>query len=132
LPRSALIKLSIHYHLSRGGDTWVITVNPRHRDFYTKALGFAPLGASGTSRTYAAVLEHPAEAYYLDVELLKSRAPKTYCEIFDDPPPGEALVAPRMLPQMVRYLQSQSTAASAEKIRETCNFDKYFRNPRRW
>jgi hypothetical protein len=128
----ALIKLSIHYHLSRGGDTWVITVNPRHRDFYTKALGFAPLGALGTARTYAAVLDHPAEAYYMDLELLKSQAPKTYREIFDDPPPAEALVAPRMLPQIVRYLQSQSSTASAEKIRETFKFDRYFSNPRRW
>jgi hypothetical protein len=124
-----MIKLMMHYHLSRGGDTWVITVNPRHRDFYTKALGYAPLGPA---RTYSAVLDHPAEGYYSDVELLKTQAPKMYHEIFGDPPPGEALVAPRMLPQIVRYLQSQSSDTSAEKIRETFNFDKYFSNPRRW
>jgi hypothetical protein len=125
----ALIKLSIHYHLSRGGDTWVITVNPRHRDFYTKGLGFVELGPP---RSYAAVLDQPAEAYYMDIELLKAQAPKMYHEVFDDPPPAEALVAPRMLPHMVRYLGARSSAASAEKIRETFNFDKYFSNPRRW
>jgi hypothetical protein len=125
----ALIKLSIHYHINHGGDTWVITVNPRHRDFYTKGLGFAPLGPP---RSYAAVLDHPAEAYYMNEELLKSQAPKMYHEVFDDPPPGEALVAPRMPPQIVRYLGARSSAASAEKIRETFNFEKYFSNPRRW
>jgi hypothetical protein len=112
----ALIKLSFNYHISRGGDTWVITVNPRHRDFYTKAMGFAPLGPP---RTYSAVLDHPAEAYYVDEELMKVRAPKMYHEIFDDPPPAEALVAPRMLPHLVRYLGEQSSAASAQTIRGT-------------
>jgi hypothetical protein len=63
---------------------------------------------------------------------LKAQAPKMYHEIFDDPPPGEALVAPRMQPQIVRYLAARSSAASAEKIRETFNFEKYFSNPRRW
>jgi len=124
-----LIKLLIHYHMSRGGDTWVITVNPRHRDFYTKAMGFATLGPP---RTYSAVEGHPAEAYYLDVELLKGKAPKMHREIFGEPVPGEVLIANKMLPHLVRYLGGQSSEASARMIRETFNFDKYFMNPRRW
>ena len=29
---------------SREGDSWVIAINPRHRNFYLKVLGFVPLG----------------------------------------------------------------------------------------
>jgi hypothetical protein len=124
-----LIKLSFNYHVSRGGDTWVITINPRHRDFYTKAMGFTELGPP---RSYSAVLDHPAEAYYLDVELLKTHGPKMYQDIFGAPPPGEALVATPMLPHLVRFLSAQSSADSAQKIHDTFNFDRYFTNPRRW
>jgi len=125
----SLIKMSIQYHMSRGGDTWVITVNPRHRDFYSKAMGFAPLGPP---RSYSAVLDHPAEAYYLDIPLLKNRAPKMYEEILGEALPGEALVAPKMLSHLVRYLGNQSSQASAGTIPETFNLDGYFNNPRRW
>jgi hypothetical protein len=124
-----LIKLSIHYHMSRGGDTWVITVNPRHRDFYTRGLGFAALGPP---RTYSAVLDHPAEAYYMDIPLLEAQGPKMHREIFGEPVPAEALVAPPMLPHLVRYLGTQTSEASAQKIRETFDFDAYFKNRRRW
>ena len=58
-----MIRLMMQYHVSHGGDTWVITVNPRHRDFYSKAMGFVPLGPP---RPYADVQDHPAEAYMLD------------------------------------------------------------------
>ena len=47
-----MIKLMMQYHVSHGGDTWVITVNPRHRDFYTRAMGYTALGPP---RRYAAV-----------------------------------------------------------------------------
>ena len=40
----AMIRLGMQYHASRGGDTFVITVNPRHRSFYQKVLGFESLG----------------------------------------------------------------------------------------
>ena len=123
-----LIKLGIHYHMSRGGDTWVITVNPRHRDFYTKAL----VRALGPPRSYAAVLDHPAEAYYLDVALMKAQTPKMHQEIFTDPPPAEASGPPGCCPHLVRYLGGHASEASAQKIRETFNFDRYFINPRRW
>src|SRR5947208_2344364 len=48
----AMIRMMFQHHVSHGGDTWVITVNPRHRDFYTKGMGFVPLGPP---RTYSSV-----------------------------------------------------------------------------
>jgi hypothetical protein len=124
-----LIKLMMQYHVSHGGDTWVIAVNPRHRDFYTKAMGYVSLGPP---RTYPNVQDAPAEGYMLDVELMKARVPKMYQQIFGEWLPGEALVAPKMLPHMVRYLGNQTSQTSGQKIREVINFDKFFRTPRRW
>jgi hypothetical protein len=124
-----MIKLMMQYHVSHGGDTWVITVNPRHRDFYLKAMGFVSLGPP---RLYPEVQDHPAEAYMLDVELMKANAPKMYDRIFGEPLPGDALVAPTMLPHMVRYLGSQTSKTAGEAIREVFDFDTVFRTPRRW
>ena len=125
----ALIKLMMQYHVSHGGDTWVITVNPRHRDFYTKAMGYVSLGPA---RTYPNVQDHPAEGYMLDQELMKVRAPRFHEQTFGEWLPGEALVAPKMLKHMVRYLGSQTNKTSGQKIREVISFDKFFTTPRRW
>jgi hypothetical protein len=124
-----LIKLGMHYHLSQGGDTWVITVNPRHRDFYIKAMGFVPLGPP---RTYSSVQDHPAEGYWFDTELLRESAPKMHREVFGEAPPGEALFAPKMLPHLIRYLGGQSTPAARQTIREVFDCEKFFASPRRW
>ena len=89
----ALIRLCMQYHLSQGGDTWVITVNPRHRDFYTKAMGFVPLGPP---RTYSSVQNHPAEGYWFDVETCCARsAPKMYGEIFGECAPRRGADRPQ-------------------------------------
>jgi len=125
----ALIKLGMHYHLSQGGDTWVITVNPRHRDFYTKAMGFVPLGPP---RTYSSVQNHPAEGYWFDADLLRETSPKMYGEIFDESLPGEALVAPKMLSHVIRYLSDRSSTAARKTIREVFDQDEFFASPRRW
>jgi hypothetical protein len=124
-----MIKLMMHYHVGHGGDTWVITVNPRHRDFYTKGMGYVSLGPP---RLYPDVQDHPAEAYMLDVGLMKANAPKMYQQVFGQPLPGDALVAPKMLPHLVRYLGSQTSQSSGEAIRAVFDFDTYFRTPRRW
>src|SRR5262249_50763176 len=39
-----LIQLAWQHHVGHGGDTAVITVNPRHRAFFTKGLGLSPFG----------------------------------------------------------------------------------------
>jgi hypothetical protein len=125
----ALIKMCMQYHLSQGGDTWVITVNPRHRDFYTKAMGFVPIGPP---RTYSSVQNHPAEGYWFDADLLRESSPKMYGEIFDEALPGEALIAPKMLSHVVRYLGDRSTKDARETIREVFDQDEFFASPRRW
>jgi len=125
----ALIRLVMQYHATHGGDTWVVTVNPKHRDFYTKVLGFTPLGPS---RPYGAVEGAPAEGYILDVQLMQASAPKMYAQIFGEWLPGDALVAPKMLPHMVRYLGGQSSKEAHQTIREVFNLDRYFSSPRRW
>jgi hypothetical protein len=125
----AIIRLMKQYHVSHGGDTWVITVNPRHRDFYCKALGYVPLGPP---RAYAAVEDHPAEAYMVDAKLMRANAPKMHDEVFGESLPGDALVAPKMLPHLVRYLASQTSESSGQRIREVFNFDEFFNSPRRW
>ena len=87
---SSMIRLVCQYHVRHGGDSWVITVNPRHRAFYCKVLGFVPLGPC---RSYSAVGDHPAEAFLLDMGLLRNNAPEKFQEIF-----GEALPRPILTP----------------------------------
>jgi len=125
----ALIRLMFQYHVSHGGDTWVITVNPRHRDFYTKGMGFVPLGPP---KVYSTVQNHPAEGYWVDVDHMRRTAPKMHQEIFGEWLPGEALGAPRMLPHMIRYLGDQSTQDAKKTIREVLDCEEFFASPRRW
>ena len=125
-----IIKLATQYHMSQGGDTWVITVNPRHRDFYTKSMAFTPLGPP---RTYSSVQNHPAEGYWTDIERLKAMATEKYVRLFfQEPIPGDAMVAPRMLSHLIRYLGDQSTPAARQTIREVFDCDEFFASPRRW
>ena len=91
---TTFIKIAMHYHVRQGGDTWVITINPRHRNFYQKVLGFTPLGPQ---RSYPSVQGHPAKAYLLDVERMSQRP--------EDAPDDLRRVAPRpgsLPPAMVR------------------------------
>jgi hypothetical protein len=57
-----LNKIMMQYHVSHGGDTFVIVVNPRHSDFYRKAMGYVPL-AEGSPRSYPNVQDAPAEGF---------------------------------------------------------------------
>ncbi len=125
----AMIRLLMQYHLSHGGDTWVITVNPRHRDFYNRRMGFIPLGPA---RTYSSVQDHPAEGYWLDLDLMRQAAPRMHREVFGEWLPGAALAAPRMLPHVVKYLGDRSTQDARDTIREVMDLDEFFASPRRW
>jgi hypothetical protein len=111
----ALIRLAMQYHVSRGGDSWVITVHPRHRTFYQKVVGFVPLGSC---RAYPAVQDHPAEAYLLDVEGMKVQAPEMHRDVFGEPLPEHVLAAPGWSPEWVRYFGSRSSRADREAIEE--------------
>jgi hypothetical protein len=75
----AMIKLAVQYHTRRGGDTWVIAIDPHYRNFYQKVLGFAPMGSP---RSRASVQGHAAEVYMLDTQLMRDRAAKMYAEVF--------------------------------------------------
>ncbi len=85
---AALIKLAIQTHLRRGGDSWVITINPRHRGFYRRAMGFVPIGPR---RPHPSVRAHPAEPFLLDAELIAARAPDGHRDFFIEALPEAVL-----------------------------------------
>jgi hypothetical protein len=124
-----LIKLSMQYHTSQGGDSYAIAVNPRHRKFYTKIIGFAPLGPL---RTYAAVQDHPAEAFYLDNQLQKINTPDTYQFMFGEPVPHDALIAPKMPRSLIRQFGRQSIHCNPEEIERILDFTDEYGSTRRW
>lgn len=125
----AMSRLLFQYHLTHGGDTLVITVNPHHSKYYTKTMGYQPLGPQ---RSYPEVQGHPAEAYLLDAELAKLHAPKTHAAIFSEWVPGAALVSRPIQPHLVRFLSDDASDRAREKIKQTFDLDSYFRSPRRW
>ena len=114
-----LIKVAMQYHRNHGGDTPVIAVNPRHRQFYTKMLGFQPLGPR---RSYAAVQDAPAEALWVDYDLLKANAPKMYEEIFGEDVPWETLFAPKMPRHLIRQFSRQSNLCNPDQIEDILSF----------
>jgi hypothetical protein len=108
-----LIKVGMQYHVRQGGDSWVIAVNPRHRVFYQKVLGFVPLGPR---RAYPSVQGHPAEAYVSGVDLLKTHAPEMSREVLGEQLPGSVLRSPRWSPTRVQYFGKRSTQADGGSI----------------
>lgn len=103
---SALSRLMAQYHLYHGGDTWVITVNPRHRVYYCKTYGYMPLGPR---RSYHAVRGHPAEAFWVDEHLMKAAAPKMHEAIYERPLPREFLQPVRMPVELIRAMAAESS-----------------------
>lgn len=125
----SLIRLGMQYHTSRGGDTYVITVNPRHKSFYQKVLGFQPLGPC---RSYAAVQDAPAEAFWLDNETLKADAPKMHEEIFGEDLPRQALIAPPLPRRLAQEFAEATNPAERDTIHEAVRFVSTFGSARRW
>jgi hypothetical protein len=125
----ALIRLGMQYHVSRGGDSWVITVHPRHRNFYQKVVGFVPLGSC---RAYPAVQGHPAEAYILDAKLMKVHAPEMHRDVFGEPLPEHVLAAPGWSPEWVRYFGSRSSQADRDAIEEVLHVVQHSGSLRHW
>jgi hypothetical protein len=112
---TTLIKLLQQYHVSRGGDSWVITVNPRHRNFYCKVLGFQQLGAC---KPYAAVGDAPAEAYLLDRDLMRANAPRVYENTFGEWLPSSVLTGVSLPRPFIRYFGSASSQTDESQIGE--------------
>jgi hypothetical protein len=124
-----LIRAAMQYAVRQGSDTWLITVNPRHRNFYCKAMGFVPFGPC---RACPSVRDHPAEAYLLDDGLMQSRAPRMYEQIFGKPLPGAVWDLPPLTPSLVRHFAGQSSQTDRQSIEQILTFVERFGNPRRW
>jgi hypothetical protein len=112
---SALIRLVCQYHVWNGGDSWVITVNPRHSSFYRRVLGFVPIGPC---RTYSAVGDHPAEAFLLDVDIMRESVPKKHGEIFGEGLPWSVLTPKSRPADHAVYFGSRSTQVDRETVLE--------------
>jgi hypothetical protein len=126
---TAMIRLMKQYHVSRGGDTWVITVNPRHRNFYCKVLGYRALGSR---KPYAAVGDAPAEAYVLDRDLMRANAPRSYEHIFGERLAPAALAGVSMPRPFIRYYSAQSNPVDEARIGNLLGAVAANGNPRAW
>jgi hypothetical protein len=123
------IKVIFQYHVRKGGDSWVITVNPRHRSFYLKVLGFEALGPC---RSYPFVQGHDAEAFFLDVHGLKAKAPEMHEFIFGAPLPDAFLKPAPWSAEQVSYFGRQSTLTDLRTIRDIGLWIEHFGSPPRW
>lgn len=124
-----LIKLSMQYHTRSGGNAYAIAVNPRHRKFYTKIIGFIPLGPL---RSYAAVQDAPAEAFLLDNQLQRENSPDTFKFMFGEPLPREALFAPPMPRNLIRYFSQQSVHCDPDEIERILAYTDQNGTTRMW
>ena len=94
-----LCRLMLQYGERVGSDDWVISVNPRHVSFYKKFWGFEPIGPR---RSYSAVAGAPAEAFFLDRDMMRERAPRSHDVIFTDAVPKECLTPVGIPPRLAR------------------------------
>jgi hypothetical protein len=124
-----LIRLSMQYHTRSGGDSYVIAVNPRHKKFYTKIIGFVPLGPL---RTYAAVQDAPAEAFLLDNQLQRDKTPETYEFMFGESLSREALMAVKMPRSLIRSFSRRSIHCEPEMIERIVAYTEQYGSTRRW
>jgi hypothetical protein len=124
-----LIRLAMQYGVRQGSETWLITVNPRHRQFYCKAMGFVPLGPC---RACPLVQDHPAEAYMLDDALMRQGAPKMHEQIFGERLPAAVLNPAPMAKELIRSFACQSTQTDRQSIDQILRFIDQLGNPRRW
>jgi hypothetical protein len=124
-----LIKVGMQYHVSQGGDTFAMAVNPRHKKFYTKKLGFLTLGPC---RAYEAVQGHPAEAFWVDPDTMRENAPDMHEELFGCPLPLEALHAPRIPPYLSREFCQQSSQCDPQEVEKILAWTERHGSTRRW
>jgi hypothetical protein len=125
----ALIRLAWQYLVHHGGDTCVITVNPRHSAFYTRMLGFLPMGAR---RAYPAVRHHPAEAFLLDPDIMQRKAPAMHVRIFGEPMPRQVLLAAPMPAALVNHFARNSSQTDPRLVEEILTYVEAYGSPRRW
>lgn len=109
----SMIRLMMQYHLRQGGDSWAITVNPRHSNYYRKVLGFVTLG---DRRSYPTVGNHPAEAFMADPDLIRRNAPRMHEAIFGENLPESVLAQSARDPGHVRYFAQRSTQGEPQSF----------------
>jgi hypothetical protein len=110
-----LVKLASQHHVSRGGDTAIMTSTLRHGVFYRKVMGCAPLGPA---RAYPYVQHTVAQAYLLDIPMMKAKAPNLYQEVFGTPLPRQALLAPQIPGYLALYFASRSSQTDGRSVEE--------------
>lgn len=125
----ALMRLMTQYGISQDADTWVISINPRHKQFYNKVMGFVPFGAL---KPYPLVENAPAEGFLLDVPLFKDNAPDMFEEIFGEWLPAEVLTACQMPVDLVQRFGRHMTPEDQQYINWVLNFDRRPGSLRRW
>jgi hypothetical protein len=125
----ALMRLSSQFGIRQRADTWVITVNPRHRSFYQKVMGFEQIGET---RAYPSVQDHPAEAFMIDMPLLQANAPAMYQQVFGESLPADALTAPRMPTALMREFADRSRHTDRGTVDQILEHVNCFGSPRRW
>ncbi|MFL5245597.1 MAG: N-acyl amino acid synthase FeeM domain-containing protein [Gemmataceae bacterium] len=124
-----LMQLLTQYSIQKGANTLVISINPRHRTFYKKVMGFVPFGAW---RAYPAVQNHPAEGYFLDVALLKSNAPAMYEKVVGQALPPHVLTAYPMPHHLIDSFASRSSLTNSKEVLEMLQQIKTSSCIRRW
>jgi hypothetical protein len=110
-----LMHLGWQYMTGRGLDTTVIAVNPRHSAYYQRLCGFVSLGPR---RAYDKVRGAPAEAFYLDPDLMRARAPAMHRRFFAAPLPKECLQAPRLPVELVRHFARHSSQTDPRTVEQ--------------
>jgi hypothetical protein len=125
----ALIRIMVQWADRRGADTWVITINPRHRAFYRKVMGFVPLGPQ---RPLPTVGNHPAEAYLLDHPNARANAPDMYRQLLGELLPPEALRSRPLPAQLARHFAARSSQTDVRRVEEILRTLEQFGPVRAW
>jgi len=110
-----LIRVMAQFAAGQGAHTWVITVNPRHRPFYERIMGFIPIGPR---KAYPAVQNHPADALAVTMPLLAINAPAMYRQLFGETLPPSVLRPASMSADLVRSFAADSTQTDLTTVDE--------------
>jgi hypothetical protein len=86
----------------------------------------------GPRRSYPSVRDNPAEAYLLDVALMRANAPAMHREIFGEPLPAAVLTASGRPRDHVHYFGERSTQADRGPILEILHRVENSGSPPRW
>jgi hypothetical protein len=124
-----MMQVAFQYGVLQGVDTNVIAINPRHCPFYSKLLGYAALGPR---RAYPQVRGAPAEALFLDIDPLRTKAPALYQRMFGRPLPADVLRADTIPPDLVRQFAQRSSQTNPCLVEEILRYVADWGCPRRW